>query len=78
MTVWIKRGTLGAHYVSCSNCSEAIRTLACVQPTMIQEQHNQQWNKASLGKHYTIDTRFLLHMRTIHVSLTKDTISKTH
>ena len=36
----------------CSICSEAIQTLAHVQ-TMIQQQHNQQWNKASLGKHCT-------------------------
>ena len=48
---------------------KAIRTLAHVQAAMIQQQNNQQWNKASLGKHCSQDMRFILRMRTIHMSL---------
>ena len=54
----------------CSICSEAIRTLARVQTTMSQQQHNQQWNKASLGKHCTRHMAPILRMHTIHMSLT--------
>ena len=56
-------------YTYSSFYSEAIWTRARVQTTMIQQQHNQKYSKASLDKHCTRHTIPTAHVYPKHASL---------